>query len=279
MITRMIDGVKCVQRDVVYTDFGAVTRSEKMIAEEKSEGEFKTQEGRSNLLSDVQYSWDENNVDYEFESDKNFSDVGVKTAVDFINQFRPDDADEFEEEETYPHEDDKVYSDEDEEGEDREYSTGQLPTRLISLRRPVAMQLRDLYREHSRVYKSKQKTMKSSDVDLIMNDFRYELHRIIALAKDELAKKGGNMDTILRVSSIGGGAEVKRALMRLTLLFKRIEKAYETYGFIPRNLQVKLNDELSILISHFVLDIYGPEIEKRKRESQEVEEEESAKSK
>lgn len=244
MITKIINGVECVQRDVVYTDFGAVTKTEKMIVIDKSEGKYKTPEGRKSILTDVQYSWDKDSLDYEFESDRTFSEE-QDSDTSYI--------------------DSSTYQEE----EDREYSTGMLPSRLISLRRPIHMQLRDLYREHARVYRSKQKTMKSSDVELIMNDFRYELHRIIALAKDELAKNGGNMDTILKVSSIGGGIEVKRALMKLTILFKRIEKAFETYGFLPRNLQIKLNDELSILISHFVLDIYGPEIEKRKREAQE----------
>lgn len=252
MITKTIDGVKCTQRDVVYTDFGAATQTEKAIAKSKSVGQFKTESGRSEFLEDVQYSWDKDTFDYEFESDRNFSYDEENEGVDYEDE-----------------ELDRAYSVQ----KDTVYSTGQLPTRLITLRRPLNIQLKDLYREHARVYKSKGKNMKRSDIDLIMEDFRYELLRIVAKAKDRLNESGGNMDTILKVSTVGGGQEVKRALMQMTILFKRIEKAYETYGFIPRNFQVKLNDSLSLLVNHFVIDVYGPELEKRKMESEEEREE------
>jgi len=244
MRTKIIDGTECQEREVVYSDFGAETKSEKMIAASKSQGEFKTEKGRSNLLKDVNYSWDKENNPFDYaETDKTFSDLIENEG--FVN-------------------------DPELQEKDTEYSAGTLPTRLIILKRPLHIQLKDLYREHARFYKSKSKNLKESELDLLMSDFRFELHRIIALGKDVVVDKGGNMDTILKASSIGGGPQLSTALRQLTILFKRIEVAYEKYGFIPRNYQTKLNDALSILVSHFVLDVYGPEIERRKTGSNEA---------
>ena len=103
--------------------------------------------------------------------------------------------------------------------------------------------------------------------NILIDEFRYELHRIIAKAKDQLVKDGGNMDTILKVSAVGGGQELQNSLRKLTVVFKRVERAHEQHGFIPKNLYTIMNEELSILISHFILDVYGPELEKRKLES------------
>lgn len=245
MRTKIIDGKQCQEREVVYSDFGAVTKSEKMIAASKSQGEFKTEQGRLNLLKDVNYSWDKESNPFDYsETDKNFSDTFENEG--FINEPELNSIEK-----------------------DTVYSAGTLPTRLIILKRPLHIQLKDLYREHARFYKSKGKNMKESELDLLMSDFRFELHRIIALGKDVVTDKGGNMDTILKASSIGGGPQLSTALRQLTILFKRIEVAYNKYGFIPRNYQTKLNDALSILVSHFVLDVYGPEIERRKAGSNE----------
>lgn len=248
MRTKIIDGKQCQEREVVYSDFGAITKSEKMIAASKSQGEFKTEEGRSNLLKDVNYSWDKDTNPFDYsETDRNFSDSYENEGLFLADQ-----------------------NEEIEEVKDTEYSAGTLPTRLIILKRPLHIQLKDLYREHARFYKSKSKNLKEKELDLLMSDFRFELHRIIALGKDLVVDGGGNMDTILKASSIGGGPQLSTALRQLTILFKRIEVAYEKYGFIPRNYQTKLNDALSILVSHFVLDVYGPEIERRKTGSNEA---------
>ena len=237
MRTKIIDGKECQEREVVYSDFGAETKSEKIIASSKSEGKFKTEEGRKSLLQDVTYSWDSNDNPYEYATDKEFSDEYENEGVLIQDKL---------------------------EEKDTVYAAGTLPTRLVILKRPIHIQLKDLYREHARFYKSKGRNLKPADLDLLMNDFRYELHRIIALGKDKVIESGGNMDTILKASSIGGGPQMTTALRQLTILFKRIEVAYNKYGFIPRNYQTKLNDALSVLISHFVLDVYGPELERRK---------------
>lgn len=157
----------------------------------------------------------------------------------------------------------KVFSFED-GAVDSTYSA--LNSRLVMLKRPLHMQLQELYREHSRMYRTRGKSMKPEEIDLLMDDFRYELHRIIAKAKDQVTENGGNLDMILRLSTFKGGAELSRASKSLTMLFKRIEKAFTTYGYIPREFQSKLNDGLGVLLSHFVMDVYGAELEKRKAE-------------
>lgn len=150
------------------------------------------------------------------------------------------------------------------ESRDTEYSAS-LSMRLIMLKRPLYIQLVYLHKDHARVYRGKN-NLKPLDIEILMEDFRYELHRIMAKAKDMVIEGGGNLDTILRLSSFNGGPELQKASRSLTVLFKRIEQAYTTFGYIPREYQQKLNDNLSVLISHFVLDIYGPELEKRKTE-------------
>jgi hypothetical protein len=152
------------------------------------------------------------------------------------------------------------------EVKDTEYSGG-LPTRLIMLKRPLHTQLIELHRDHSRMYKSRSSNLKREDVDILLDDFRYELHRIVAKAKDMVINEGGNLDNILRLTSFKAGIELTRAAKSLTVLFKRIETAYTTFGYIPREYQTKMNDALSVLISHFVLDVYGPELERRKTET------------
>jgi hypothetical protein len=82
-----------------------------------------------------------------------------------------------------------------------------------------------------------------------------------------VVNEGGNLDNILRLTSFKAGIELTRAAKSLTVLFKRIETAYTTFGYIPREYQTKMNDALSVLISHFVLDVYGPELERRKTET------------
>lgn len=149
---------------------------------------------------------------------------------------------------------------------DTEYSGG-LPTRLIMLKRPLHTQLIELHRDHSRMYKSRSSNLKREDIDILLDDFRYELHRIVAKAKDMVVNEGGNLDNILRLTSFKAGIELTRAAKSLTVLFKRIETAYTTFGYIPRDYQTKMNDALSVLISHFVLDVYGPELERRKTET------------
>jgi len=249
MTTKIIDGKECKLRDVVYSDFGASTETEKKVATIKSSEDFKTQESRSNLFKDRTYSWTTEDNPYTYNSDE---------TEDIVDKAYSSLSDE---------ELDQLYSD---EAVDTEYSTGTLNTRLVILRRPLHIQLKDLYREHTRFYRSKGKNLKPTDMDLLIEDFRYELHRVIAKAKDLVIKDGGNMDTILKVSSLGGGSELQTTLRKLTILFKRVEKAYEKFGFIPRTYQTKMNESLSILISHFILDVYGPELEKRKLESSEV---------
>lgn len=155
-----------------------------------------------------------------------------------------------------------MYSDD--EARDTEYSAN-LNNRLIMLKRPLYIQLVYLYKDHMRMYKSK-KNLKPLEVDILMEDFRYELHRIMAKAKDLVIDGGGNLDTILRLTSFNGGPDLQKASRSLTVLFKRIEQAYTTFGYIPREYQQRLNDNLSVLISHFVLDVYGPELERRKSE-------------
>ena len=152
------------------------------------------------------------------------------------------------------------------EVKDTEYSGG-LPTRLIMLKRPLHTQLIELHRDHSRMYKSRSSNLKREDIDILLDDFRYELHRIVAKAKDMVVNEGGNLDNILRLTSFKAGIELTRAAKSLTVLFKRIETAYTTFGYIPRDYQTKMNDALSVLISHFVLDVYGPELERRKTET------------
>lgn len=248
MTKKIIDGKECVLRDVVYSDFGAVSETDKKVTNIKSSDEFKSKEDRINFLKEVNYSWEDNNP-YEY-------------AEDSLDKFYS----EFKDEEM-----DSLYSDEfEDEPKDTEYSSGSLNTRLIILKRPLHIQLKDLYREHTRFYRSKSKTLKPKEADLLIEDFRYEMHRIIAKAKDIVIKDGGNMDTVLKVSSLGGGSELQQTLRKLTILFKRVEKAYEKFGFIPRTYQTKMNDSLSILVSHFILDVYGPELEKRKLESSEL---------
>lgn len=152
------------------------------------------------------------------------------------------------------------------EAKDTEYSGG-LPTRLIMLKRPLHIQLIELHRDHSRMYKSRGAKLNREDIDILLDDFRYELHRIVAKAKDLVVNEGGNLDNILRLTSFKAGIELTRAAKSLTVLFKRIETAYTTFGYIPRDYQTKMNDALSVLISHFVLDVYGPELERRKTET------------
>lgn len=250
MKTKIIEGKECQLRDVVYSDFGATTETEKRVATMKSSKEYKSTESRADLFKDRTYSWMADNNPYTYDSDnvdKTFSELEDKEL-------------------------ESLYSEETSElkEKDTEYAAGMLNTRLITLRRPLHIQLKDLYREHTRFYRSKAKSLKPKDMDLLIEDFRYELHRVIAKAKDIVIRDGGNMDTILKVSSLGGGSDLQQTLRKLTILFKRVEQAYEKFGFIPRTYQTKMNDSLSILISHFILDVYGPELEKRKLESSEL---------
>lgn len=146
---------------------------------------------------------------------------------------------------------------------DTEYA-GLLSSRLTMLKMPLHVQLRDLYNDHSRLYKAKGGKLKKEEVDILIDDYRYELHRIIAKGKDLVINTGGNLDSILRLSSFGGGVDLNRASKSLTVLFKRIETAYSSFGYVPKEYQTKMNEALSVLISHFILDIYGPELERNK---------------
>jgi hypothetical protein len=249
MKKKIIDGKECVERDVVYSDFGAATETEKKVAEIKSSQEYKSGESRADLFKDRTYSWTKEENPYSYGSedtvDKSYSSIEDSEL-------------------------DSLYEGSEDLSEDREYAAGMLNTRLITLRRPLHIQLKDLYREHTRFYRSKANSLKPTDITLLIEDFRYELHRVIAKAKDKVIEGGGNMDTILKVSALGGGSELQQTLRKLTILFKRVEQAYEKFGFIPRTYQTKMNESLSILVSHFILDIYGPELEKRKLESSEL---------
>lgn len=244
MKTKIIDGKECILRDVIYSDFGAETETEKKVALIRSSETFRSQEARKNLFKDVNYSWSGN--DYEYETD-------VKISEGKESSYSTEEPGEgFEERDT-------------------EYSGGNLTMRLVVLKRPLHMQLKYLHRDHMRFYKSRVASLKPAEIDLLIEDFRYELHRIIAKAKDMIVSPGGsgNMDTLLKVGSIGGGPELQKTLRGLTILFKRVQQAFDQYGSIPRMYQIKLNDSLSILISHFILDVYGDELEKRKvRESE-----------
>ena len=244
MKTKIINGVLCQERDVVYSDFGAQSETDKKLTSLKSSEEFKSDHARKELFKDRLYSWNRDDNPYTYGSDsmdKEFSNL--------LNR----DLEELE------------------SPEDKEYSTaGTLNMRLVTLRRPLHIQLKDLYREHVRFYRSK-KNLKPEDADLLIEDFRYELHRIIAKAKDLVVNGNGNMDTILKITAIGGGtAELQSTLRQLTILFKRVEQAYVKFGYIPRPYMTKMNDSLSVLISHFIMDVYGPELERRKLESSEL---------
>lgn len=203
-MSKIIDGVECVSRDVVYSSDGNGVLN--TIATEKEN-------------KDVVYSWSE-----ETSNTKDTEYAELK---------------------------------------DTEYA-GLLSSRLTMLRMPLYVQLRDLYNDHSRMYKSKGGKLKKEDIDILLDDYRYELHRIIAKGKDLVINTGGNLDSILRLTSFGGGVELNRASKSLTVLFKRIETAYSSFGYVPKEYQTKMNEALSILISHFMLDIYGPELERRK---------------
>lgn len=209
-MNKIIDGVECVSRDVVYSSDG-----KGVLNTLASESENK----------EISYSWTEDGTQVVESNteDKQFSEVA----------------------------------------EDREYA-GLLSSRLTMLRMPLYVQLRDLYNDHSRMYRSKGSKMKKEDIDILLDDYRYELHRIIAKAKDLVISSGGNLDSLLRLSSFGGGVELNRAAKSLTVLFKRIETAYSSFGYVPKEYQTKMNEALSILISHFILDIYGPELERKK---------------
>lgn len=246
MKTKIIDGKSCTLRDVVYSDFGAETETDKKVAILKSSEEFRGKGAREELFKDRVYSWtnEENPYDY------------YEGSEDDMNL-------------------DRLFSDleDDMEAElqDKEYAApGQLNMRLVVLKRPLHIQLKDLYREHNRFYKA-QKNLKPKEVDLLIEDFRFELHRIIAKAKDIVVEDGGNMDTILKISSItSGGDKLQKSLRKLTIVFKRVEQAYKKFGYIPRPYQTTMNDELSIVISNFIMDVYGPELERRKLESSEL---------
>lgn len=203
---KLIDGVECVSRDVVYSS---------------NENGVLNTISNENEIKDVVYSWSDETPSTE---DKEFSGL---------------------------------------EAEDREYA-GLLSSRLTMLRMPLYVQLRDLYNDHSRMYKSKAGKLKKEDIDILIDDYRYELHRIIAKGKDLVINSGGNLDSLLRLTSFGGGVELNRASKSLTVLFKRIETAYTSFGYVPKEYQTKMNDALSVLISHFILDIYGPELERKK---------------
>jgi hypothetical protein len=251
MKTKIIDGKECQLREVIYSDFGAQTPTEKLVAEIKSSDLYKTEEGRAEVFQDRSYSWTKDSNPYIYE--------GEEDEVDRAYSEREDD------------ELDSLYADnkgsESESGlesEDRTYSAGSLNMRMIFIKRPLHVQLRDLYREHTRFYKAKANKLKPNEMDLLIQDFRFELHRIIALAKEKVTEQGGNMDTVLKVTSLGGGPDLTKTLRKLTILFKRVEQAYEKFGYIPKTFQVRLNDSLSILVSHFILDVYGEELEKRK---------------
>lgn len=201
-MSKIIDGVQCVSRDVVYSSEG--------------NGMLNTVDAEP---KDVVYSWNDENQEVE---DKEFSEL-----------------------------------------KDTEYA-GLLNSRLAMLKMPLHVQLRDLYNDHSRMYKAKGGKLKQVEIDILMDDYRYELHRIIAKAKDNVISAGSNLDSLLRLSSFGGGVELNRASKSLTVLFKRIETAYSSFGYVPKEYQTKMNEALSVLISHFILDIYGPELERKK---------------
>lgn len=257
MKTKIIDGRLCQERDVVYSDFGAQTVTDKKLTALQSSTEFKDGDSRQGVFKDRLYSWDREDNPYSYGSDLGIqvdADTGLdKEFADLLNN------------------DLNQLVDNSDSAEDREYSGGTLNMRLVTLRRPLHIQLKDLYREHTRFYRSK-KNLKPKDADFLIEDFRYELHRIIAKAKDQVVEKGGNMDTILKISAVGtqGGGELQQTLRKLTILFKRVEQAYIKFGYIPRPYQTQMNDSLSVLISHFILDVYGPELEKRKLESAEI---------
>lgn len=247
MIKKIIDGKECIQRDVVYSDFGAISDTEKKITYLKSEGIYKTDLGRKSAFDDRVYSWASDSI-YEYDSDR-------LEGTD----------------ETYSLESDRIYSILDSTDptlveKDTMYA-GMLSTRLMTLRRPLAMQLKELYMDHTRMYRTKKQSLKPADLDLLIEDFRFELHRIIAKAKDMVIKDGGNMESILKVGSLGAGPNLQNTLRKLTVLFKRIEDSYNQFGYIPRNFQTQMNDALSVLVSHFILDVYGSELEKRKLET------------
>lgn len=252
MKTKIIDGKTCHLREVVYSDFGAETETDKKVASLRSSEEYRDKEARENLFKDRLYSWNKENNPYDYfqesEEDKNldkaFSDLDTNQDVENYGNLSL---------------------------EDKEYAApGQLNMRLVTLRRPLHIQLKDLYREHSRFYRA-QKNLKPKDVDLLIEDFRFELHRIIAKAKDQVVEEGGNMDTILKPMSItSGGDKLQKSLRGLTIIFKRVEQAYQKFGYIPRPYQTKMNDELSVVISNFIMDVYGPELERRKLESSEL---------
>lgn len=208
---------------------GKVCVSRDVVYSDLGTGAPKVNESES---KDVVYSWDENGAQIE-----TVNTAGEDRVFSFL-----------------------------EEAVDTEYSGG-LNTRLIMLKRPLHIQLIDLHRDHARLYKTKGNRLKREEVDILLDDFRYELHRIVAKAKDIVVQDGGNVDNLLRLSSFNGGMELTKAARSLTVLFKRIETAYTTFGYIPKDYQTKMNDALSVLISHFIMDVYGPELERRKTET------------
>lgn len=269
-LTKTIDGVDCQLRDVVYSEFGATTDQELEVALTQSHGLFRDPNRRAEFLKDSTYSWNSVNKSKENDAvDSQYSQEELQEAdpiddTDFINSLLDSSNPSLELEAVI---EETLYSDfntdEDLEERDSTYSA-MVNTRLTFLKKPLNMQLKEIHRDHTRFYRSRGSKLKPSELDLMMEDYRYELHRIIALAKNRVVSSGGNLDTILRLSNFSNGdTKLVKASTSLTLLFKRIEDTYNKFGYIPRDLQTKLESALSILISHFVLDVYGEEIEKR----------------
>lgn len=238
MITKNINGVKCQLRDAVFSDFGAVTITEKTLKNVLSSEKFKDDQERRKFLENRTYSW--SNKTYGdiniLGEDRNFSS-GLEYNLDNAVL------------------------------EDRTYSSILLSSRLIYLRRPLYLQLKELYRAHKMFYKQKKNSLKEKDLDLLIDDFRYELHKIIAKSKEEVIKNKKTLDTILRMNSLLVGESnksVQTTLRKLTMTFKRSQKYFDTYNFIPKTQQIRLNEALNILVSHFILDVYGEALNKKK---------------
>lgn len=289
-LNKNIDGKNCQLRDAVYSDYGAETEEDYKITLSKSFGGFEDPSKRQEVMKEVTYSWEGNPS--EEGRDSNYSETeGVKEPMDseIPNEGGLTDEELFERLLGNPTVDssDEVTSVAIEDVEDTQYSAEDEPvdsmysanvnTRLVFLKKPLALQLKELHRDHSRFYRSRGRKMKPSEIDLMMEDYRFELHRIIALAKNQVVETGGNVGTILRLSAFSAsapegasGGDLLRSSNSLTILFKRIEDAYTKFNYIPQDMQIKLEKALSTLVSHFTLDVYGEELERRKSSLTEV---------
>lgn len=137
--------------------------------------------------------------------------------------------------------------------ETREFSGANLNIRSVIqyMQLDLESQFRVLYMTVKRYTKTLNPKTDSSRIEATYDYVSSELARIIVAAKTKMGKEGGTLNSILKLSRIGGG-KVTQVANQLSRFLLRADNAMKRSGIVPKNITENITELYRVLVKEII---------------------------